>query len=72
MHVSHFLFLKKLFGLVGNVASNTAQDLLNDENKTFGEAVKENAVKEAKRVMKRSSTIIRGKAKKPKRSLITN
>jgi hypothetical protein len=61
-----FPFIKKALGVVGNVASNTAEDMLTNENKSFGESVKENVVKEAGRILKRPrSTSING-GKKPR------
>ena len=48
-----FPFLRKAIGTVGNIAANTAQDMINDENKSLGDTLKDNAVKVVTRVMKR-------------------
>ena len=62
-----FPFVKRALGVVGNIASNTAEDMIHNENKSVGESLKENAVKEAKRVLKRknpaNTTINRGRKK---------
>lgn len=50
-----FPFLKKAVGTVGTIASKTAEDMLNDENKTIGQTLKKHAVNEAKRILKRSA-----------------
>jgi hypothetical protein len=65
-----FPFLKKALGFVGNIASNTAEDLIHNENKSFADSLKEHAVGEVQRVLKRKpdSTINRGGSlrKRPK------
>jgi len=50
-----FPFLKKALGFVGNVAVNTAGDLINDESKSFGTTLRDNTVSAAKQVMKRKA-----------------
>lgn len=68
-----FPFLKKAAGAIGNIAANTAEDMLNDENKTIGQTIKQNASREANRILKRrtATTINRrggGKVRKRPRT----
>lgn len=71
-----FPFVKKALGAVGNIASNTAQDLIENEDQTIGQTLKKHALNEASRVLKRKvdSTInkVAPKAKRlaTKRNLI--
>ena len=57
-------FFKKAIGTVGTIAGNTASDLLNDENKKFGETLRDNAIKEASKLLtskRKRTTINRGR-----------
>lgn len=42
-----FPIVRKVLGLTGKVAANTAQDLINNEEKSFKDSLTENAKKEA-------------------------
>jgi hypothetical protein len=46
-----FPILKKVVGVAGNIASNTAEDLI-ENKKSFTESLKDNALNEAQRVLK--------------------
>lgn len=62
-----FPFLRKALGFVGNVAANTAQDMINDENKKLGSTLVEHATNELSRAVKRrGSTINTSDEKRPK------
>lgn len=65
-----FPFFKKAISTAGNIASNTASDLLKDENRGFTESLRDNAIKEAGNLLtrKRSAPINRSKNKKKKKS----
>ena len=70
-----FPFLRKALGFVGNVAMNTAGDLIHNENKTVGEALSENAIAAVKNVVKRkapppSNSTINGSGFTKRRKLI--
>ena len=45
-----FPIAKRAFGVVGNVAANTAQDLI-DDRKGFKQSIKDNAISEATRLV---------------------
>ena len=65
-----FPFLKKALGAFGNFAMNTAEDLIHNENRSFGQAAAENAIKEVNKATKRPSTTINGSGLKKKPKLI--
>ena len=70
-----FPFRRKALGFVGNVAMNTASDLIHNENKTVGEALSENAIAAVKNVVKRkapppSNSTINGSGFTKRRKLI--
>ena len=70
-----FPFLRKAVGAVGNIAANTAEDVITGQNKSIGSALKQNAIKEVSRIIGKrkapsNTAIINIKAKKPKRQLI--
>ena len=71
-----FPIVKKVVGMAGNVAANTAEDLL-ENRKSFGESIKDNAMNELGRSFKRkrpsssaSSSINRGVGKSKRGKLI--
>jgi hypothetical protein len=61
-----FPFIKKAFGAIGNIASNVGEDMVYNEGKPIVESLKEHAVKEVGKVLKRNgdSSINRGAGKK--------
>jgi hypothetical protein len=63
-----FPFLRKALGVVGNIAVNTAGDLVNDENKKVGPTILEHTVNETRNAFNRKppSTPIRGNGIKRK------
>jgi hypothetical protein len=63
-----FPFLRKALGVVGNIAVNTAGDLVNDENKKVGPTILEHTVNETRNAFSRKppSTLIRGNGIKRK------
>ena len=66
-----FPFLKKALVAVGNVAANTAEDMLSNENKSFGPTLKTHVVNEANKVLKRvegGSSINKGSGRKKQNS----
>lgn len=66
-----FPFVKKALGFVGNIASNTAEDVINNEGTNVGQALKKHAVAETKRVWKRRKVPInRSVAANKRRKLI--
>ena len=66
-----FPFLRNALGVVGNIAVNTAGDLVNDENKKVGPTILEHTVNETRNAFNRKpSTLIRGNGIKRK-SLIS-
>ena len=68
-----FPFLRKALGVVGNIAVNTAGDLVNDENKSVGSTLLENTVKETRNAFNRKpSTPLRGQGFKRRKLLSIN
>lgn len=63
-----FPFLKTAVNSVGKIAANTAEDLLNNENKKFADTLKSNAVAEVRRVLKRPATTTTINKRKKKRA----
>ena len=63
-----FPFLRKALGVVGNIAVNTAGDLVNDENKKVGPTILEHTVNETRNAFNRKppSALIRGNGIKRK------
>ena len=55
-----FPFLKKALGVVGNIAVNTAGDLINDERKTIGQTLLDHTVNETRNAFNRNYTRGRG------------
>jgi len=50
-----FPFLKRALGVVGNIAVNTAGDLIHDENKSVGQTLLDNAVNETRNAFNRNN-----------------
>ena len=70
-----FPFLKKALGVVGNIAVNTAGDLIHDENKKFGSTILDHTVNETRNAFNRSnssSSQFRGQGLKRKAPLSIN
>ena len=55
-----FPFLRKALGVVGNIAVNTAGDLINDENKTIGQTLVNHTLNETKNALAPSPSRGRG------------
>ena len=68
-----FPFLRKALGVVGNIAVNTAGDLINDENKTIGQTLLNHTVNETRNAFNRNaSTPLRGRGVKRRTPLSIN
>ena len=68
-----FPLLRKAVGAVGNIAANTAQNMIENEGSTLGSALKKSASKEVGRVLKPkrpASSINKGRAKKRRTNTI--
>ena len=50
-----FPFLKRALGVVGNIAVNTAGDLIHDENKSVGQTLLDHAVNETRNAFNRNN-----------------
>ena len=65
-----FPFLRKALGVVGNIAVNTAGDLINDENRTVGKTLLEHTVNETRNAFNRNAPARgRGIRRKPPLSI---
>jgi hypothetical protein len=51
-----FPFLRKALGVVGNIAVNTAGDLITDENKTIGQTLLDHTVNETRNAFNRNAS----------------
>ena len=51
-----FPFLRQALGVVGTVAGNTVQDMIENKNKSLGQSIKENTLSEAKKILKRKAS----------------
>ena len=64
-----FPFLRKALGVVGNIAVNTAGDLINDENKTIGQTLVNHTLNETKNAFAPSPARGRGLKRIASRSI---
>lgn len=69
-----FPFLRKALGALGNFTMNTADDLIQNENKSWKDTVTDNVMKEASNIMKRKTpstgSTINGRGITKRRKLI--
>lgn len=63
-----FPILRTAVGAAGNIAANTAEDLI-EKRKTFTESLKDNALGEASKLFKQGGSAIKRKSRPPPTSI---